>query len=139
MKKFEIGLPCTPAKHIEREKRELKQVLVSYGGGMGGSNVTYYCTDIKKGTPFYHLIIINKEGNEEEIQVNPTFIVEIRDIKVVKSIVDITAHKNYHGDKYPTTYAVRYIRMPQGDVDVVTTDKYDHDIKSIISYDVIFD
>ena len=107
MKKLTIGLSCSPSKIIKHEEITLKEVLISYGGGMGGANMTYFCTEAVKvaTTPFYKLTRVNGE----EKRVNERFIVEMGNVRLVKVVSDVTAHRNYrdknatNGEKVITT------------------------------------
>lgn len=119
MKKIQIGLPCSPAHIVEHEMIKVTEVLISYGGGMGGASRTYFCTNVQKSDPFYLLTRINTEVKK----VNPRFIVEMGDIRIVKVVTDTTAHKNYHGGNHPKTLKTEYFRLRHGE-DYEIVDKY---------------
>lgn len=96
MQIVKIGLPCTPSKNISHDEFKCKRILVTYGGGMGGANKKYYATKVVTGA-FWGLTLI--DGNK--VEVNPDFIVDIEEIRVVKLVTDITAWSNHanHGEK----------------------------------------
>ena len=119
MKKLQIGLSCTPSHVVSHEIIKVTEVLISFGGGMGGANKTYYCTNVQKGDPFYLLTKLNNEVKK----VNPNFIVEMGDIRLVKLVTDVTAHKRYHDKSQPETIDTEYFKLRQGE-DYEIVDKY---------------
>ena len=92
MKKLKIGLPCSPASIVKDSLLNVQAIKVSYGGGMGGSVETHYCTNVDIKKDYYHCTLLNGDV----IKVNPTFIVDVRDRKIVKVVTDVTKHRNYH-------------------------------------------
>lgn len=108
MKKFIVGTKFSPSKTKDHSTLDVTSLLVSYGGGMGGANVTYYAQDIVK-------------ENESELEVecidgrtmtlNKNFIVKREPVKVLKQIVDITAHANYHKTTCKEKLFVRFVKF----------------------------
>lgn len=95
-KVLEIGLACSPAHFIGKGVvKNMKRVLISYGGGMGGANRTYYTEKVHKEQAVNGTWnIVDIDGNSREI--NPRFIVEIVETKVLILKTDTTQHTNYH-------------------------------------------
>ena len=89
MKKIKIGLPCSPSHRIEYTELKVTEVLISYGGGMGGINKKYYGMDIINNN--FKLI------TGEIIYINPNYIVTKRDVTIIKQIINTTGHTNYQG------------------------------------------
>lgn len=92
MKKLLIGKDCSPARMVSHKEMNVQKVLVTFGGGMGGANKTYYCESIVRNPEFYDLKLISGELK----QVNPTYIVEIGSAKLVKVVVDVTGHSHFN-------------------------------------------
>jgi hypothetical protein len=95
MRTLLVGKPCSPSETISHEVIEMKRVLITYGGGMGGANKEYYTKKIYKEQA------INGGWNIETIdgkiiQLMPNFIVEVEETKVLKLVTDVTRHRNYN-------------------------------------------
>jgi hypothetical protein len=95
MRTLLVGKPCSPSETISHEVIEMKRVLITYGGGMGGANKEYYTKKIYKEQA------INGGWNIETIdgkiiQLMPNFIVEVEETKVLKLVTDVTGHRNYN-------------------------------------------
>ena len=103
MKKIQIGLPCSPSRRVSAETMKVTEILISYGGGMGGSNQTFYVTKIN--------------GNEitlitgEVIKLNPNFIVMEKSVVLVKQVIDTTDHSNYHVKRFKKTIVTEYHKI----------------------------
>jgi hypothetical protein len=95
MNKLLIGKDCSPSRMMSHHEVYVTKVLVSYGGGMGGTNKTYYCQTIVRDKDFYKLTL--RSG--EVIEVNPTFIVEMTPVTLVVVIVDVTGHSYFNTKK----------------------------------------
>jgi hypothetical protein len=95
MRTLLVGKPCSPSETISHEVIEMKRVLITYGGGMGGAHKQYYTKEIRKEQA------INGSWNIEtidgkKIQLMPNFIVEVEETKVLKLVTDVTGHRNYN-------------------------------------------
>ena len=95
MRTLLVGKPCSPSETISHEVIEMKRVLISYGGGIGGVNKQYYTKKLYKEQA------INGSWNIEtidgkKIQLMPNFIVEVEETKVLKLVTDVTEHRNYN-------------------------------------------
>ena len=104
MKKTEIGLSCTPSTITGTKEINVNKLLLSFGGGMGGSNITYYATSIKKNTDFWDITLYTGE----KVEINPSFIVSNKTRKIVKVIADITQYINYSSKKLNSSIESRY-------------------------------
>ena len=96
MKTYVIGLPCSPSVSLGHSEIPVTEVLISYGGGMGGANQTYYTTLIDKESDehFFTLTLFD----DKKVKINPAFIVSLTpNITLVEHVVDATGHANYRG------------------------------------------
>ena len=94
-----VGLPCSPSKIIGQKVIKAKRILITYGGGMGGANKTYYFTKQKKlADGLLQLTLVDGK----KVEVNPFFIVDKNDCKILQLKTDITAHCNYHSNTLGT-------------------------------------
>lgn len=107
MKTLLVGKVCSPSTIISNEVLEMERILVSYGGGMGGANKEYYTSKIKKEGEL--LKIITLEG--QKLSLNPRFIVEIEETKVLKVKTDTSAHSNYHDETCKKSIVTQYFNM----------------------------
>jgi len=103
MKTLKIGLSCSPSKRISSDNFKATEILISYGGGMGGANKTFY--------------VINKNGNQytlisgEVIILNPNFIVMERQVELVEQVIDTTAHSNYSTKTCEQSILTEYYKL----------------------------
>jgi hypothetical protein len=111
--KHKVGLSCTPSKIIKHEVIEVTEYLVSYGGGMGGSNARFYSKKLinpKKvdsiGVELY---------NGEVLTIHKNFIVTERKKRILKIVSDITKHVNYHKHVCDSKHEVTYYKLNFGD------------------------
>jgi hypothetical protein len=96
MKTIKIGPSCSPNTYIvSHEIIKGKKILVSFGGGLGGSSKTYHCTKVYIPQPADSLRTLTLLSGEE-IHVNGRFIVEICDRNYVKVVSNVTGHRNYY-------------------------------------------
>jgi hypothetical protein len=92
MKKITIGLPSSPGKIVSKKTSSIKEVKVSYGGGMGGANTTFYGKVVSENKGFITL----RDHKEKELEINKRFIVWIKDVQLIKVTFDLTEHANYN-------------------------------------------
>jgi hypothetical protein len=109
-KVIEIGLPCSPAKFISADLFKVIKLLVTYGGGMGGTSKVFHCIEVKKGEKFYEVILLTGECRK----INPAYIVEESYPEVVKVITDMTEHVNFHSKVCNIACQTRFIELPYG-------------------------
>ncbi len=94
---LKIGLPNTPSQFIGKEKIiKAKKVLMTCGGGMGGSKWNEYIVDFPdKIAPSNTLIdVTNYLG--EKIKLNIAYIVKVSDTQIV-SIATDSSNPHYKG------------------------------------------
>jgi hypothetical protein len=89
-----IGKSCSPSKPISDESETVKAFLVSYGGGMGGSSVSYYGKEISNSPREGFIIIETFEG--DSVELNQRFVVSVKDKQIVTILSDVTEHRNYN-------------------------------------------
>ena len=90
MKIIEIGLPCSPSKLIGKEEiKVIKIQICQYQ-----KTEVLYVKGVSPATEKNFLTL--HYFNEHERDVNLNFIVSTEEIRVVKVVVDSTAHANYH-------------------------------------------
>lgn len=88
---------CSPSMHLSDRAIDVDKITVSYGGGMGGVNETYYVRKIEVNSEgFYNLFLYDGET----IEINKRFIVKIKPCKLVEIVSDITEHPNLNPDKH---------------------------------------
>ena len=91
-KEHKIGFCCSPAEHFYSKTYIITRFIISYGGGMGGTNKTLYCTKyVLNDKGFFNLTLLN--GEKETI--NSKYVVSYKDVKVIEVVTDITEHINY--------------------------------------------
>ena len=105
--KLIIGLPCSPSfLSIPTEIIQTTSFLISYGGGMGGANKTYYATDytVDAINGFYQLTLI--DGSK--VSINPRFLVEKQIVNLIKITTDTTQHSNFHSKKCNQSISIEW-------------------------------
>jgi hypothetical protein len=109
--KLIIGLPCSPSfLSIPTQIIQTTSFLVSYGGGIGGANKTYYATDCTVDATkigFYQLTLI--DGSK--VSINPRFIVEKQVVNLIKITTDTTPHSNYHTIKCKQSILIEWFKL----------------------------
>lgn len=108
MKYFNVGTRFSPAKTIDHSEIIGTEILISYGGGMGGASKRYYATDVEE---------LNQNEikitciDDRELTLNKSFIVSQEDVKILKQILDITEHANYHKKTCKENKFVRFVKF----------------------------
>jgi hypothetical protein len=109
--KIIIGLPCSPSfLSIPTQIIQATSFLVSYGGGIGGSNKTYYATDYyaePEINGFYQLTLI--DGSK--VSINPRFVVETQKVNLIKITTDTTPHSNYYAIKCKQSISIEWFKL----------------------------
>lgn len=111
-KDYQIGLPCSPSKRISYEIVNAKKILLTYGGGMGGSRTTIYVTDKD--------IVYNEHGiakvinilDDKEVEINTKYVVSAESVKLFVDKIDITGHTNYHEVQCKKHELIRILELP---------------------------
>lgn len=127
METLEIGLTCSPAKHVSNKVIKAYEILVSWGGGIGGANKTYYATKIKILSNYTIITLLTGE----EIELNRNFIVHTKNVTIVISVIDITEHINYSEYKYRKAIQTNYVLLNFNE-NYVITNKYESYTKRIV-------
>lgn len=91
MKKI-ISAPCSPSKRIDSKNIEAVKIVITFGGGMGGSSQTFYANKVDK-TSDGMLSIETVDGRELEL--NPRYVVSKERTIILKVVTDTTQHSNY--------------------------------------------
>jgi hypothetical protein len=122
MKTIKIGVSCTPSTYIvSHEIIQGKKVLVSYGGGLGGTSKIYFCKEVYEPKPAESMrLLILLTG--EVVRVNGRFIVEISDREIVKVISNITGHMNYNKKIYSKVIETEYFELLYGEKPMFISD-----------------
>ena len=109
--KIIIGLPCSPSfLSIPTQIIQATSFLVSYGGGIGGSNKTYYATDYyaePEINGFYQLTLI--DGSK--VSINPRFVVETQKVNLIKITTDTTPHSNYYSIICKQSISIEWFKL----------------------------
>jgi hypothetical protein len=109
--KIIIGLPCSPSfLSIPTQIIQATSFLVSYGGGIGGANKTYYATDYyaeQAINGFYQLTLI--DGSK--VSINPRFVVETQKVNLIKITTDTTPHSNYYSIICKQSISIEWIKL----------------------------
>jgi hypothetical protein len=109
--KLIIGLPCSPSfLSIPTEIIQATSFLISYGGGIGGANKTYYATDCyaeQAINGFYQLTLI--DGSK--VSINPRFIVEKQVVNLIKITTDTTPHSNYYSIICKQSISIEWFKL----------------------------
>ncbi len=88
MKTIELGLPCSPSTPISQEEIKVKKVILCYGQ----NTETLHVRDAFADEGFIKVEYFNL--HERDINLN--FVVSVEEIRVVKIVTDVTAHRNFN-------------------------------------------
>jgi hypothetical protein len=95
MKTIILGKKRNPSTILKKEVINATEILVTWGGGMGGSNFTYYATELdNNGTTTFI-----KDIRGRELSLKNSFIVREEKVTIVKVVSDTTEHTNYREKK----------------------------------------
>jgi len=126
-KTITFGLPCTPAKLISHEiTQNIERVLLSYGGGIGGTTQTLFIKDREDsitGEPFIDVTKINGQADK----LNKNFIVKITPVKLYTVVTDVTAHRNYQSKVCNSAIQTEVFVLEMDEFTVHESDKYHGD------------
>ena len=120
-----FGLPCTPSKKIEEERYDAKAVKLTYGGGMGGGNESFYIKEKQIEYDAHGIAKVTKFFTGAVIEINVKYVVHSHDINLLFVKFDTTAHRNEGEYSYkeiiqiyeiPTNAVVEFIDNYHGDV-----------------------
>jgi len=121
-KKIKIGLTCVPCKVIDKQELEAEEILVSYGGGMGGANVKYYASwrdDLTDDDDFCSITTLTGKV----ITIGKKWIVSFEDIKLQMVKYDCTEQRNSQKNRACKSCIETYYYIIRADeVAEITTD-----------------
>lgn len=124
---YVIGVPCSPAKPMGATIQNVTRILMSFGGGMGGSTKTYYATKVI-GINDREIVI--KTFNGQDLTINPRFIVESEVMNLVKVVTDTLPWKNYNNTTFKKHITTEYILIGPNDTYSISTNlTHRHDAK----------
>ena len=111
--KLIIGLPCSPSfLSIPTQIIQTTSFLISYGGGMGGTNKTYYATDYTVDATkigFYQLTLI--DGSK--VSINSRFLVEKQIVNLIKITTDTTQHSNINSKRCSKSILIEWFILEE--------------------------
>ena len=87
---IEIGESCSPSTPVSIDTEDVTRFTIKTA--ITADRVVY-ATSIEKDGVFYSLMLI--DGTD--LDVNESFVVSKKPMKIVTQVTDITAHRNYHG------------------------------------------
>jgi hypothetical protein len=87
-----IGTPVSMTKIKDVDEYPADEILVSYGGGMGGANHTYHAFHLEEQGDSEIKI---KTLDNRWITLNKRFIVSIEPVRIAEVEFDTTAYANY--------------------------------------------
>ena len=132
MKTIQIGLTCSPSKILKHTEILAQKVIISYGGGLGGVNRTYYAIKMIDD-------ILDKNFNflttieDREITINKKFIVSIEPVTIVKVVYNNLEHMNYQIKKYKK-YIETLFYVILNNEDYVIKNTIDHKSRELSVY-----
>ena len=121
---YEIGYPCSPSQNISQDRIKATEILVTWGGGMGGASKRYYA--LKKNGNELHLL------NGDIIKLNPNFIVHEKEVNIVKVVTDTTEHSNFRKHTVNSSIVTQYILLKFGEIATFVDDYKSADNERII-------
>ena len=115
-----FGLTCTPSFNMDSEIKEVTELVVSWGGGMGGSTKTVYGEILSS----YDNTINFKDYLGVETVYTKTFIVSVGKKQLVTITNNIFPHLSYNGNRPGCKDAVETTHYI---VDMLTNVEFDFD------------
>lgn len=112
MNTIRIGLSCTPSEILDYKTVKCQRMIISYGGGIGGSKKEYFAKKVTRNKTTNMLSIEFVQGGK--IQVNPSFLVEQEECEVFILTTDITKHVNYHSRQCNKSILTEYFKISFG-------------------------
>ena len=114
-----IGKPVSPSTILSAEEIKVEQIVLSYGGGMGGTTRTLYAVSrTKVEDNFYALTLIDGK----ELEVGISFVVSKEPKKIVKLHTDKTLHSNYHKIVCRKSEMLEYILLEVDESFIISDD-----------------
>jgi len=134
MKTIKIGKSCTPSKLLDVDMINATQVLMSYGGGMGGVNKKWYIKAnidprenglIEVERAIDDVPKTHKEAVSlgEFIILNTNFIAEAREVRIVIITIDVTEWYKIRKGECKKAIETKYVVLYKGE-DYTVIDEY---------------
>ena len=111
MSTIQLGKSCSPSTITTQRSQQLREFLVSYGGGMGGTNVYYYGEELATSPRKGFIAVLGYDGELTEI--NQSYIVSVKDKQLVTIVSDVTAHRNFNKTVCSKAIETRHFLLPK--------------------------
>lgn len=111
-KDYKIGLSCSPSRHIGHEIISAKKILMSFGGGMGGANTTFYVKDEEIKYNEHGMAKVVNVFNGDEFEINAKYVVKSNSLKLLIAKSDNTAHANFNKVICKKSEEIRVFELP---------------------------
>ena len=114
---FKIGKSCTPSELLSDEVTQGVEVLVTWGGGMGGASKRYYTKQknlFKQNSLCAENEFVLELVDGTEVVLNRNFVVSKTPVRLITVVGDITGHIN-HGlpvNKVKKMFETRVFALP---------------------------
>ena len=115
-----IGLPCSPSKRTGSKILKGFKVLITYGV----AHKTYYAFEKRMNKGLWVLSLINGYN----VEINPLFVVECEEVKLVVNEYNVKGHPGYTAYKTITEYYFLHLNEDLENIDSCLFDR-DNDIK----------
>lgn len=100
--------------------KSVTRIFMSFGGGMGGGNKTYYATEVVPVKGTNEIKIKNYDGRE--LTLNSRFIVESEPKKLVHLPMDISRNMNYEEKRFKKYIAHKFVIIGAKDTYTLTNE-----------------
>lgn len=129
---FVINAPCAPSTFTSEKREKCLKILISAGGGVGGSLWEEFGTtkDVIENGGF---IKLKDAVTQKEKTINTKFIVKYEEVTLVKSVWDTTSWANYNKKTCQKQTQTLYFWFPIG-AKVSFTTQYINGNESIRNY-----
>jgi hypothetical protein len=124
-KNLTFGLCCTPADIVDTQELGVTEILISYGGGMGGANRKYHVLESRAKDKGSDLLVLDLLDGTT-ITINTNFIVSYTEKKVIRIETDITQRS----ENFNTV--VNYYAMDLNDTYTIQKTKFIHEMPNNI-------
>lgn len=118
---IKIGKPFTPSTIVKSKELKMTEIMISCGGGMGGSRWEVYTQD--EFDLNERFITVDTNRNKSTV-INTNFVVQVRPVRIFK--VTIKNDGNHGVGQAVGTTEDYYYLIPEGEK-VALTDEYTDD------------
>lgn len=124
-----------PSKHVSDELiSNVRKIIISYGGGIGGVNETLYVKRIFEGNEVFNDFWLVDLYTGERKYVNKKFVVSIDSCNLVEIVSNVTEHNYYNKEKHDKLYSFTYYEIPIDQYYEFFDIAHSNDAKKIISF-----